>query len=104
MDEKIEITEDLKGVLVHTHNKEFKTEWLVLIDEIKGKNILRHISYCINTKEWHFDFGASSSIWSYRCQHIEFYKSTDEEKRFVAKKLASFGYKFIPILNKIVKK
>ena len=104
---EIQITKNTKGILVYVVDKlvdDYK--WLVLISSVSKWGdyhyIRRYISYSIKQNEWHFNNGIS--IWWGSSEDCAFFEPTDDQKRLVAKKLASLGYKFIPILNKIVKK
>ena len=104
---EIQITKNTKGILVYAESlPPFNSKWLILISSASKEGdyhfIRRYISYRIDTNEWYFT-GGISMRWGTSKDYV-FFEPTDDQKRFVAKKLASFGYKYIPILNKIVKK
>ena len=104
---KLEITENTKGKLVYVESlPPFHSKWLILISSASKEGryyyIKRYISYNITHNKWYFNNGISIR-WG-TCKDCDFFESTDEEKRFVANKLASLGYKYVHILNKLIKK
>ena len=97
---EIFITENTKGILVFAKAK--NSEWLVLIANVHGNCIRRHISYDITSDTFCFDNGKIKD-WGVT-RGYSFYKPTLEQKQLIIDKLKENGYKFIPILNKLVKK
>ena len=101
-----------KGIIVHAvpKNSRIHSEWLVLIANItdaryRGErtfHIQSHISYDLGLKNIYFNNGRYGN-WGYG-NDFDFYVPTDDEKEFMIRQLANRGYKFIPILNKLVKK
>ena len=105
---KLEITENTKGKLVYVESLPpfDNSKWLILISSASKEGdyhfIRRYISYRIDTNEWYFT-GGISMCWG-TSEDCVFFESTDDQKRLVAKKLASLGYKYVHILNKLIKK
>ena len=104
---KLEITENTKGKLVYVESlPPFHSKWLILISSASKEGryyyIKRYISYRIDTNEWYFS-GGISMRWG-TSEDCVFFESTDDQKRLVANKLASLGYKYVHILNKLIKK
>lgn len=101
-----------RGIIVHAvpKNGRIHSEWLVLISNITNANyrgesvfhIQSYISYDLKFHVTYFNDGSYGN-WGYS-NDFDFYVPTDEEKEFMIRKLANKGYKFIPILNKLVKK
>ena len=106
MDRKIIIiNEHIKGRLVYAERKTCKeSRWLVLIKEVSnGKCIERIISYNYELNAWLFSKG-EADVWSKTAFFYDFYEPTEEEIKMVVNKLAEYGFKFIPILNQVIKK
>ena len=97
-----------KGILVYARHKAADDNWLILISHVNevenDLSIYRHISFNCLTKETFFDYlKHKPQSWG-RVRNYDFYVPTEKEKKFITNKLADMGYKFIPILNKLVKK
>ena len=104
---EIQITKNTKGILVYAESlPPFDSKWLILISSTSKLGdhhfIRRYISYRIDTNEWYFS-GGISMRWG-TSEDCVFFESTDDQKRLVANKLASLGYKYVHILNKLIKK
>ena len=104
---KFEITENTKGKLVYVVDKwDEDYKWLILISSVTKKGnynyVSYYISYSIKQNKWYFNGGIPSGWGS--VGFWNFFEPTDDQKRLVVNKLTSLGYKYIPILNKIVKK
>ena len=106
---EIIISEGTKGILVYCNPKNLTPshEWLVLIsyvDKIAAHSlrIYRYMSYNITLNEIHFDAGYEAT-WG-KGDGYEFYEPTEEEKKFIVSQLTKKGYKFVPILNKVIKR
>lgn len=107
---KIIISELTKGILVYAeHINKLDYNWLILISHVDNKlniglNIYRYISFNYSTQEIFFDYlSHKPASWGY-AEDYNFYTPTEAQKKFIIDKLAEMGYKFIPILNKLVKK
>lgn len=106
---KIKLDLSSKGVLVCANTRD-KT-WLILISEFVYKDDLggvtitinRHISYDVTEGIIYFEDGLPKR-WGSISLISSFYEPTKEEKKFIAQELAKRGYKFVPILNKLIKK
>lgn len=97
---EIIIDKHTKGILVFAKAKDSK--WLILISNVRNGEINRHISYDIIDDTFLFD-GGEIRCWG-NTRGYSFYEPTLEQKQLIINKLKEKGYKFIPILNKLVKK
>lgn len=108
--EKIILNKSLEGYLVFAKPKpeinSFSEPWLILIGEVEerkgsdGYVIQRHVSYGIRSGVLYIDdkLGYWGSTFCYL-----FFKPTEEQKKFMAEQIKKAGYKYIRILNKLVK-
>ena len=98
-----------KSLLVYakvSKNYAYHSDWLILISsthcDYQGVlKVVRHASYNLKSgdffiSEFPRDWG---NILSYR-----FFEPTEEEKRFMVDKIRENGYKYVPILNKLIRK
>lgn len=105
---EIKINEGTKGILVYCKKEGLSSSlgWLVLIKNVrKDMHILRisrYMSYEIAEKRTHFDNGREGS-WG-AITGYKFYEPTMGEKKFIVNQLAKRGFKFVPILNKLIKR
>jgi len=97
---EIIIDEHTKGILVFAKGNH--SEWLILISNVRNGVINRHISYDIISDTFLFDNGKVHD-WGIT-RGYSFYEPTLEQKQLIINKLKEYGYKFIPILNKVVRK
>ena len=94
-----------KGVLVFAKSKDSShDDWLVLISNVTEKSdglyVKGYIFYNLTTHVWYFDRRGES--WGYTT-HFEFYEPTREQKQKISNELARRGFKYVPVLNKLVK-
>jgi hypothetical protein len=65
--------------------------------------IYGHIFYNILEKRWYFSEGDENYLWG-SINHWDFFESTKEEKQKIVDALKKRGYKYVPVLNKIIYK
>lgn len=105
---KIEINRFLKGIIVHAKSTLGNChDWLILvayvsIDAYGQYKIGRHISYDIDGERFRFNEGRVMTWGS--LDAYEFYEPSLEQKQIIIRFLKQRGYKFVPILNKLIKK
>ena len=109
--EEVNVHEGLKGVILYAkpeYNVEPKQDWLILVENVNRENyrssdlhISRHVSYGL--KDGVFYCGEIPGNWGFT-NGFKFYLPTEKQKMEFIKKIAKKGYKYIPILNKLVKK
>ena len=107
---KIEISENTKAIALKAIGDNGRRNWLVLISHVKksqhdGKQmfiIYRHISFNLTNHET-FMNSYNDGRWGNSIGY-DFYTPTKEERMFIKNELKKRGFKFIPILNKLIKK
>ena len=105
---EININEGTKGILVYCKKEELPSSfgWLVLIKNVRKDGhilrISRYISYEKSEKRTHFDNGHEAS-WG-AITGYKFYEPTRDEKKFIVNQLTKRGFKFVPILNKLIRR
>ena len=113
--EEVNVHEGLKGVILYAkpeYDVEVKQDWLILVESIKRERyylnnrasdlrIYRHASYGL--KDGVFYCGEIPGNWGF-IDGFKFYLPTEKQKIEFIKKIAKEGYKYISILNKLVKK
>jgi hypothetical protein len=110
--EEVNVHEGLKGVILYAkpeYDVEVRQDWLILVESIKRERyyrtsdlqIYRHASYGL--KNGVFYCGEIPGNWGF-ANAFKFYLPTEKQKIEFIKKIAKEGYKYIPILNKLVKK
>ena len=109
--EEVNVHEGLKGVILHAkpeYNVEARQDWLILVENVKRESyrssdlhISRHVSYGL--KYGDFYCGEIPGNWGF-INGFKFYLPTEKQKIEFIKRIAKEGYKYIPILNKLVKK
>ena len=112
--EEVNVHEGLKGVILYAKSEDVepRQDWLILVESIKRERyclnsrssdlrIYRHASYGL--KGGVFYCGEIPGNWGF-IDGFKFYLPTEKQKIEFIKKIAKEGYKYIPILNKLVKK
>jgi hypothetical protein len=109
--EEVNVHEGLKGVILyakHEYNTILKQDWLILVNDITRDlpksselHISRHVSYGLD--DGVFYCSEIPGNWGIT-NGYKFYLPTEKQKIEFIKKIAKEGYKYIPILNKLVKK
>lgn len=110
--EEVNVHEDLKGVILYAkpeYDDEVKQDWLILVESIKRErhfrsndlHIYRHASYGLRNGV--FYCGEIPGNWGF-ANGFKFYLPTEKQKIEFIKKIAKEGYKYISVLNKLVKK
>ena len=109
--EEVNVHEGLKGVILYAkpeYEVEGRQEWLILVESIKREryrpndlHISRHASYGL--KNGVFYCGEIPGNWGFT-NGFKFYLPTEKQKIEFIKKIAKEGYKYISVLNKLVKK
>ena len=97
-----------KGVILFAKGNHGYSDWLVLatrVEEIDSEvfRIFGHIFYSIGEDSWYFSNGSEDYAWG-RTGHWDFFEPTKEQKQTIVDALREKGYKYVPILNKILKK
>jgi len=106
--EKVNIDTKTKGIILFAKGKENYDDWLVLVtrvDDIGSRTlkIYGHIFYNIPKKIWYFSGGDENYAWG-NINHWEFFEPTKKQKQIIVDALKERGYKYVPILNKIIYK
>ena len=110
--EEVNVHEGLKGVILYAkpdYNVETRQDWLILVESIKCEkhfrsndlHIYRHASYGLRNGV--FYCGEIPGNWGF-ANGFKFYLPTEKQKIEFIKKIAKEGYKYISVLNKLVKK
>ena len=111
--EEVNVHEGLKGVILYAkpeYEVEVRQEWLILVESIKRErcynrasdlHIYRYASYGL--KNGVFYCGEIPGNWGF-ANGFKFYLPTEKQKIEFIKKIAKEGYKYISVLNKLVKK
>ena len=84
----------------------YSHDWLILIShtlcDFEGTlKIVRHASYEFSSDRLYIN--NSPREWGYT-RNFRFYEPTEEEKRFMIDKIRENGYKYVPVLNKLIRK
>lgn len=109
--EEVNVHEGLKGVILYAkpeYDDGARQDWLILVENVNHESyrpndlhISRHVSYGL--KDGAFYCGEIPGNWGFT-NGFKFYLPTEKQKIEFIKKIAKEGYKYIPILNKLVKK
>ena len=108
---KVEIDINTKGIVVFAKGRGDYDDWLVMVTKVeevenigsKNFNVYGHIFYNITNDVWYFSSGDENYSWGH-INHWDFYEPTKEQKQFIIDALKKRGYKYVPILNKIIYK
>ena len=108
---KIEISENTKAIALKAIGRGgARDNWLILISHVKMSRhddeekftIYRHISFNLSTHET-FTSLTNNGKWGSTVGY-DFYTPTQEEYMFIKNELKKRRFKFIPILNKLIRK
>ena len=105
---KVDISTNTRGVIVFAKGKNGHADWLVMVTRVDGVGsrnlkIYGHIFYNISEKVWYFSDGNENYAWGY-INNWDFFEPTIEQKQIIIGELKKMGYKYVPILNKLIKK
>ena len=108
---KINIDKHTKGIIVYAKSNSIDyRDWLVLVsnvtDSMYTPNELRLYGYvfyqCDGRNKWYF-CEHEPKPWG-DTGHWEFYEATNEQKQIIIDELKRRGYKYVPILDKLIQK
>lgn len=105
---KVDISTNTRGVIVLAKARSGYADWLVMVTRVDdiGSGVLKiygHIFYNISDKEWYFSKGDENYAWG-NTSHWDFFEPTKEQKQKIVDALKEKGYKYVPVLNKIIYK
>lgn len=105
---KINIDTKTKGIILFAKGKGGYDDWLVLVtrvDELGSETfrIYGDIFHNITKNQWYFSNGYKNYTWG-STNHWDFFKPTKKQKQIIVDALRERGYKYVPILNKIIYK
>jgi hypothetical protein len=105
---KVDISTSTRGVIVLAKGRSDYGDWLVMVtrvDDVGSGNlkIYGHIFYNISEKKWYFSEGDENYAWG-NIDHWDFFEPTKEQKQKIVDALREKGYKYVPVLNKIIYK
>ena len=105
---KVDISTSTRGVIVLAKGRSDYGDWLVMVTRVDdvGSGVLKiygHIFYSITEKVWYFSNGDENYAWG-SIGHWEFFEPTKEQKQKIVDALKEKGYKYVPVLNKIIYK
>lgn len=105
---RVEIDTNTKGIVLFAKGKGGYSDWLVLVTRVEdiGSRVLKiygHIFYNISEKAWYFSGGDENYAWGI-INHWDFFEPTKEQKQKIVNALKEKGYKYVPVLNKIIYK
>jgi hypothetical protein len=103
--EPITVDKYTKGRLVYAVDKEEpRNEWLVLIHSVDGRTgeIVRHISVELDTGYVHIDDKHLHTGFFSNVAIYNFYKPTEEEKKYFKAIMKRYKVKFVKPLNKLI--
>jgi len=105
---KVEIDINTKGIVVFAKGRNVYDDWLVMVTRVDkvGSGDLKiygHIFYNISEEKWYFSDGDENYAWG-NINHWDFFEPTIEQKQIIIGQLKKMGYKYVPILNKLIKK
>lgn len=109
MKRKVNININTKGIIVFAKGKNGFADWLVMVTRVDdvglgNLKIYGHIFYNISDKIWYFSDGNENYAWGQINNHWDFFEPTIEQKQIIIGELKKMGYKYVPILNKLIKK
>ena len=105
----------LKGVIVYAKYQGNRSglDWIILVSSVEMIDtwppskkepylgIKRYLSYNVGFQS--FLINEIPQVWG-QMDGYDFYEPTEEQKKIVIDELAKKGYKFVPVLNKLIKK
>ena len=105
---KVDISTSTRGVIVLAKGRSDYGDWLVMVtrvDDVGSGNlkIYGHIFYNISENKWYFSEGDENYAWG-SINHWDFFEPTKEQKQKIVDALREKGYKYVPVLNKIIYK
>ena len=103
---RVEIDTNTKGIVLFAKGKDGYSDWLVLVTRVEYIGVLKiygHIFYNISEKAWYFSGGDENYAWG-NIDHWDFFEPTKEQKQKIVDALREKGYKYVPVLNKIIYK
>jgi hypothetical protein len=105
---KVDISTSTRGVIVLAKGRSDYGDWLVMVTRVDdiGSGVLKiygHIFYSITEKVWYFSNGDENYAWG-NINHWDFFEPTKEQKQKIVDALREKGYKYVPVLNKIIYK
>jgi hypothetical protein len=105
---KVDISTSTKGVIVFAKGRRGYSDWLVMVTRVDdiGSGVLKiygHIFYNISENLWYFSEGDENYAWG-STNHWEFFEPTKEQKQLLVDELRKRGYKYISVLNRIIRK
>ena len=106
--EIVELTPNTKGIIYVKRliKEELRYDWILLISNIsKEGELYRYASYNIDLDMFSLDI-TGTMFWGYvkNRTDIKFYYATEKEKNMIKEKLKENGYKYIKIINKVIKR
>ena len=108
---KINIDKHTKGIIVYAKSNSINyNDWLVLVSDVTDSKYtpdeLRLYGYIFyqysERNKWYFCENEPEP-WG-DTGHWEFYEATNEQKQIIINELKHRGYKYVPILDKLIKK
>lgn len=108
---KINIDKHTKGIIVYAKSNSIDyNDWLVLVSDVTDSKYtpdeLRLYGYVFyqytGSNKWYF-YENEPEPWG-DTGHWEFYEATNEQKQIIINELKHRGYKYVPILDKLIKK
>ena len=109
MRRKVDIDINTKGIVVFAKGKNGYSDWILLVTKVEdrgsseGLRIYGHIFYNINEERWYFSEGDEYYVWGHT-KHWDFYEPTKEQIQLIVDALKRRGYKYVPLLNKLIRK
>lgn len=105
---RVDISTNTRGVIVLAKGRNGYADWLVMVTRVDdiGSGVLKiygHIFYNISEKKWYFSDGDENYPWG-NTSHWDFFEPTKEQKQKIVDALKEKGYKYVPVLNKIIYK
>lgn len=105
---KVDISTSTRGVIVLAKGRGDYGDWLVMVTRVDNVGsgdlkIYGHIFYSITEKVWYFSDGDENYAWG-NINHWDFFEPTIEQKQKIVDALKEKGYKYVPVLNKIIYK
>lgn len=107
MKRTVNININTKGIVVFAKGKSSYDDWILLVTKVQdspnGLRIYGHIFYNIGEDKWYFSEGDENYAWG-NIKYWDFYEPTKEQIRLIIDALKRRGYKYVPLLNKLIKK
>ncbi len=103
--EIVQIKENTKGKIVHIGLSD-RTYWIVFISHIEKNRIMRHASIYNfgkgNFRHWEYISESPENWGSYAGYRI--YEATEEEKQRIKDLIKNRGFRYVKVLNKLIKR